>query len=255
MNGKKVGVVTGARRGIGRAVALALAESGFDLVLNDLVHDEDAERTLALVSGQGAQVRFLTGDIAEFATHAALVEATYHQFGRADCLVNNAGAMSVRGEMLDVTPDDYDRVLAVNLRGTFFLTQAMARRMIAEDGRREGRTIITITSANSVLVSPEKTPYCLSKSALSMMVQLFGARLAPHGIASFEIRPGFIKTEMSAPVGERFTKMIAEGETIIRRWGEPEDVGMTVASLATGALRYSAGQPILVDGGLLVHRL
>jgi 3-oxoacyl-[acyl-carrier protein] reductase len=255
MTERRVAVVTGARRGIGRAIAVALAETGFDLVLNDLVRDADAEATLAMLVERGARAIFLAGDIADLAHHATLVDETYARFGRLDCLVNNAGVMSVRGDMLEVTPQDFDRVLDVNLRGTFFLTQSVARRMIAEGNRRGECTIITITSANSVMVSPEKTPYCVSKSALSMIVQLFGVRLAEHGIAAFEIRPGFITTEMSAPMRDRFTAMIESGGTPIRRWGEAADVGLTVASLANGALRYSVGQPIHVDGGLLVLRL
>jgi 3-oxoacyl-[acyl-carrier protein] reductase len=255
MEDKKVAMVTGARGGIGRGIAVALAEAGFDLVIHDLARDAEAEASLEMLRARGAQASFVAGDLADLGSHAALVDAVYDRFGHVDCLVNNAGVMCVRGDMLEATPEDFDRVLNVNLRGTFFLTQAMARRMIAEDARREGRTIITITSANSVMVSPEKTPYCISKSALPMMVQLFAARLAEYGIAAFEIRPGFIETEMSAPVRDRFTAMIEDGATLIRRWGSPADVGLTVASLATGALRYSVGQPIHVDGGLLIHRL
>ncbi|MGE0007531.1 MAG: 3-ketoacyl-ACP reductase [Parvibaculaceae bacterium] len=252
---RRCAIVTGGRRGIGRGIALALAQSGFDLILNDVVHDGDAEETLAMVRGQGARIHLAVADIADLAGHAGLVDQSYRHFGRLDCLVNNAGMMCVRGDMLDATPGDFDKVLGVNLRGTFFLTQAAAKRMIAEDASRQGRSIVTITSANSVMVSPEKTPYCLSKSALSMMTQLWGVRLAEHNIAAFEIRPGFIETPMSAPVRERFTGMIEAGATPIRRWGKAEDVGRTVASLATGALPYSIGQPINVDGGLLVFRL
>lgn len=255
MTDRKSAIVTGGRRGIGRGIAIALAQAGFDLIINDIVHDGDAETTLSLVLDKGVKAHFVSGDIADLASHAALIEAAYHHFGRLDCLVNNAGVMCVRGDMLDSTPEDFDKVLGVNLRGTFFLTQAAARRMIAEDPHQQGRSIVTITSANSVMVSPEKTPYCLSKSALSMMSQLWAVRLAEHNIAAFEIRPGFIKTAMSAPAGSRFTGMIEAGATPIRRWGTAEDVGRTVASLATGALPYSIGQPINVDGGLLVFRL
>jgi NAD(P)-dependent dehydrogenase (short-subunit alcohol dehydrogenase family) len=252
---RKVALVTGGRRGIGRAIACALAASGFDVVINDVAFDSDAKRTLALIEERGGSARFAEGDIANIATHRNLLEEAFEAFGRLDCLVNNAGVMSVRGDLLDVSPEDFDRVIGVTLRGTFFLSQAAARLMIANGPSEPGRTIITISSANSVMVSPEKTPYCISKSALSMMVQLFGVRLAEHGIACFEIRPGFIRTEMSEPVSERFTAMIEAGATPIRRWGEPEDVGRTVTSCATGALAYSVGQPIHVDGGLLVFRL
>jgi 3-oxoacyl-[acyl-carrier protein] reductase len=252
---RKAALVTGARRGIGRGIACALAEAGFDIVVNDIEEDADAAETLAMLAARGAEARFAACDIGKIESHAALLDTGYAAFGRLDCLVNNAGVISIRGDMLEATPEDFDRVLGVNLRGTFFLTQAAARRMIAADPALPGRTIVTITSANSVMVSPEKTPYCLSKSALSMMVQLFAVRLAEHGIAAFEIRPGFIRTPMSADMRDRFTTMIEAGVTPIRRWGEAEDVGRTVASLATGALAYSVGQPINVDGGLLVFRL
>jgi NAD(P)-dependent dehydrogenase (short-subunit alcohol dehydrogenase family) len=251
----KVALITGGRRGIGRGIALALAEAGFDIIINDVVRDADADQTLAMVAERKRKAHFVECDIADLGSHATLVEEAYRQFGRLDCLVNNAGVMCVRGDMLEATPEDFDKVIGLNLRGTFFLTQAAARRMIAEDPARPGRTIITITSANSVMVSPEKTPYCISKSALSMATQLWGVRLAENGIAAFEIRPGFIETPMSAPVRERFTNMIEAGATPIRRWGTAEDVGRTVSSLATGALPYSVGQPINVDGGLLVFRL
>jgi len=255
MSKRRSTIITGGRRGIGRGIALALAQAGFDLIINDIIHDGDAETTLSLALENGAKAHFVTGDIANLASHAGLVEAAYSHFGRLDCLVNNAGVMCVRGDMLEATAEDFDKVLGVNLRGTFFLTQTAVRRMIADDPQRHGRSIVTITSANAVMVSPEKTPYCLSKSALSMMTQLWGVRLAEHNIATFEIRPGLIETPMSAPARDRFTGMIEAGATPIRRWGTAEDVGRTVASLATGALPYSIGQPINVDGGLLVFRL
>ena len=255
MTDRRIALISGGRRGIGRGIALALADAGFDLVINDLVRDEDAEVTLAQVSERKAKAEFVACDLSDLATHAGLVNAAYDAFGRLDCLVNNAGRMCVRGDLLEVTAEDFDSVVGLNLRATFFLSQEAARRMIAEDASREGRSVITISSANSVMVSPEKTPYCISKSALSMMVQLLGVRLAEHNIASYEIRPGFIATEMSRPVRGRFSAMIEAGATPIRRWGQADDVGRAVASLATGAIPYSIGQPIHIDGGLLVHRL
>ncbi len=255
MSDRKTALVTGGRRGIGRGIALALAEAGFDVAIADVVGGADADETLRLLGERGAGGLFVEHDISAIDANEALLDRVYAKFGRLDCLVNNAGVMCVRGDMLEATPEDFDRVLGVNLRGTFFLTQAAVRRMIAESADRPGRSIVTISSANAVMVSPEKTPYCLSKAALSMLAQLFGVRLAEHNIASFEIRPGFIESDMSAPVHDKFTAMIEAGATPIRRWGEPADVGRTVASLATGALPYTIGQPINVDGGLLVFRL
>lgn len=252
---RKVALVTGGRRGIGRGIVCALAEAGFDIAVNDVALDGDASETLRMAQQRGAIVEFFEHDIGDIAEHEVLLNRLYAAFGSLDCLVNNAGIMCVRGDMLEATAEDFDRVLGVNLRGTFFLTQAAARRMVAADSVAPDRTIITITSANAVMVSPEKSPYCISKSALSMAIQMFAVRLAEHGISAFEVRPGLIMSPMSSPVREKFTAMIESGATPIRRWGEPEDVGRTVASLASGALAFSVGQPINVDGGLLVFRL
>ena len=252
---RKVALVTGGRRGIGRGVVCALAEAGFDIVVSDIARDADASETLDMAQSRGAKAIFVEQNVADLATHEVLLDHVYSVSGRLDCLVNNAGVMCVRGDILEATAEDFDRVLGINLRGTFFLTQAAARRMIVSSAAGPGRTIITITSANAVMVSPEKSSYCISKSALSMVIQMFAVRLAEHGISAFEVRPGFISSPMSSPVRERFTAMIESGATPIRRWGEPNDVGRTVASLANGALAYSVGQPINVDGGLLVFRL
>ncbi len=185
MSDRKVAIITGARRGIGRATAFAMAEAGFDLLITDIAEDADATATMAGLKERGGRHDFLAGDISDLAFHEVLVEAVYDKYSRLDCLVNNAGVMSTRGDLLDTAADDFDRVLGINLRGTFFLTQLVARRMIAEDETRQGRSIVTVTSANAVMTSPEKAPYCISKSALTMVVQLFAVRLAMHGIAAF----------------------------------------------------------------------
>jgi 3-oxoacyl-[acyl-carrier protein] reductase len=253
---RKVALITGSRRGIGRAIAFALAEAGFDIASNDLLKDADAEATMAGLAARGAKAEFFVADIGDLGGHEALLNEIYNAFGRLDCLVNNAGVqLAKRVDILDASVEEFDRLIRVNLRGTFFLTQAAARRMIAEDPNRPGRSIVTITSANAVMVSPEKAAYCVSKAGLSMAAQLFAARLAEHSIPVFEIRPGLITTDMTAPVREKYGPMIEKGLTPIRRWGIPEEVGKAVASLATGALPYSIGQPINVDGGLLMLRL
>ena len=218
MNQRKTALLSGARRGIGRGIACALAEAGFDIIVNDIVEDEAAARTLEMLAERGARARFAASDIADVATHDALLDIVYSEFGRLDCLVNNAGVMCVRGDLLDASPDDFDRVIGVNLKGTFFLTQAAARRMIAEEESRS-RTIVTISSANTVMVSPEKSFYCISKSALAMVVQMFGVRLAENGIASSR-SAGLHSHRESAP-SEKFTAMIEAGATPIRRWARP----------------------------------
>jgi NAD(P)-dependent dehydrogenase (short-subunit alcohol dehydrogenase family) len=250
---RPVALVTGGRRGIGRGSALALAEAGFDLVLVDLERDADAEETLAGIAARGGHAAFLAGDVAALDGHAALVDAAYDAFGRLDCLLNNAGVgVLSRGDLLDVTVESYDRCLATNLRGTFFLTQAVARRMlnVPPAAGSPQRSIVTITSVNAEIASTSRGEYCISKAGASMLTRLFALRLAPHGIAVYEIRPGVIRTAMTAPVFDRYQAAIDNGLSPIARWGEPEDIGRTVATLATGGLPFTVGQVVYVDGGL-----
>jgi 3-oxoacyl-[acyl-carrier protein] reductase len=252
---RKVALITGARRGIGRAIAFALADAGFDVIGTDKVSDEDTAETAAGLAKCGSRNEFIEGDIADLGSHAALFDRIYERYERLDCVVNNAGMMCPREDILEAGVEDFDQVLGVNLRGTFFLTQAAARRMLAEDSTRTGRTIVTITSANAAMASPEKSSYCLSKSALSMAVRLFAVRLATHGIAVFEVRPGLITTEMSGEARDRYDPMMKAGLAPMKRWGKTDEVAQTVRSLATGALAYTIGQAIDVDGGMLTFRL
>lgn len=253
---KPVAFVTGANRGIGRGIAIALAGRGFDLVLNDLGCTEDTATTLSDVRKAGARSAFVEGDIADLAGHPKLVEAAWKAFGGLDCLVNNAGVqVKVRGDLLDVSAESFDRLIGVNLRGTFFLTQAVARRMLAEKPVEHLRSIVTVSSINSFVVGANRGEYCMSKSALTMMVKLFAVRLADAGIRCYEIRPGIIRTDMTKPATERYDKLISEGLTPIRRWGEPDDVGRAVAMLASGELAYSTGEAVHVDGGMHMQTL
>ena len=253
-----VALVTGARRGIGRGIAYALADAGFDVVVNDLIDDDATAETLATLRANGRRAAFVAGSIADLGGHPRLVDAAFAAFGTIDCLVNNAGIqVKVRGDVLDVKPESFDELLAVNLRGTFFLTQAVARHMLAES-RAAGdppRSIVTISSANARIVGPNRAEYCFAKTGLAMMNQLFAVRLAEADIACYEIRPGIIRTDMTAPAAERYDRLIAEGITPIRRWGEPEDVGRTVATLAARLLPFNTGDAFHVDGGLHIKTL
>jgi NAD(P)-dependent dehydrogenase (short-subunit alcohol dehydrogenase family) len=253
-----VALVTGGRRGIGRGIAKAMAEAGFDVVVADVVDDGATAETLGMVRAVGRRAAFVHADIADVAGQAKLVDAAFAAFGTVDCLVNNAGVqVQVRGDLLDVTVESYDRVMGVNLRGTFFLTQAVARRMVAEE-RPAGsapRSVVTISSANVYLAGPDRPEYCMSKTALSMMTKMFALRLAPHGILTYEIRPGIIRTDLTAPAREKYDRWIAGGLTPIARWGETEDVGRAVAALAGGALPFSTGDAYHVDGGLHIPKL
>lgn len=248
--------MTGAARGIGRAIALALAQAGFRVVANDLSESQDLRETLAAIAAAGGQATALPGDIADLDAREELVERAWAAFGGIDCLVNNAGiSVAQRGDMLDSTPESFDRLVAVNLRGPFFLTQAIARRMIAAGGPERFRSIVTISSINVEKASPDRAEYCISKSGLAMMSQLFAVRLAEAGINVYEVRPGVIRTSMTAVAQARYDKLFAEGLAPIARWGEPEDVGRAVAALASGAFGYTTGEVIRVDGGLAIGRL
>jgi NAD(P)-dependent dehydrogenase (short-subunit alcohol dehydrogenase family) len=248
-------LVTGAGRGIGRAIAIALAERGFDVVVNDLPGSNDLADTVAAVEQRGRKAVPLGLDIGDLASHAAFVDQAWSALGGIECLVNNAGiSVAKRGDMLEVTPESFDRLISINLRGPFFLTQAVAKRMV-EAGSDRFRSIVTISSTNAEFASINRAEYCLSKAPLAMMSLLYAARLAEHGINTYEIRPGVIRTQMTSVAKDRYDQAFADGLTPIARWGEPEEVGKAVAMLASGALPYSTGEILHVDGGLAVRRL
>ena len=249
-----VALVTGGRRGIGRGCAYALAEAGYDVMINDLERCADAEETLAGIEARGRRGAFVRADISDLGSHARLVDEALAAFGAVDCLVNNAGVSVLsRGDLLDVTEESYDRCLDTNLRGTFFLTQRVARYML-ENPAAEGdppRSIVVISSVNAEIMAITRGEYCLSKAALAMLTKLFGIRLADAGVGVYEVRPGIIRTPMTGPSAGRYDREIAKGLSPVRRWGEIEDVGRVVATLATGGLPFSVAQPIYVDGGLV----
>ena len=251
-------MVTGARRGIGRGIAYALASAGFDLALVDIVEDDAASETLEETRRRGAEARFVRGDIAALGGHGDVLDAVYDGFKTIDCLVNNAGvSVAHRGDLLDVTPDSFDRVVGINLRGTFFFTQAAATRMVAE-ARAENapaRAIVTISSINAWLVGPDRAEYCIAKTGLTMMTKLFAVRLAPHRIHTYEIRPGVIATDMTAVAKAKYDTLISEGLSPIRRWGQPEDIGAAVAALASNALPFATGDAYHIDGGMHIYKV
>jgi NAD(P)-dependent dehydrogenase (short-subunit alcohol dehydrogenase family) len=248
-------LVTGAGRGIGRAIALALSEAGFSVIVNDLPGSADLEETVTAIREKGGDAKAASLDISRVEAFEQFVEDAWNAFGGIECLVNNAGvSVSVRDDLLKVTPESYDRVMTTNLRGPFFLTQEVARRMIGAKSHRF-RSIVTISSINAEFASIDRGEYCISKTGLSMMARLFAIRLADHGIRSYEIRPGIIRTQMTAVARDKYDRLIDEGLTPIKRWGEPEDIGRAVAMLATGQLGYSTGEVVHVDGGLALGRI
>jgi 3-oxoacyl-[acyl-carrier protein] reductase len=247
--------ITGARRGIGQGIAFGFAEAGYDVVINDLVAESEAQEALAGLRERGAKAAYLQGNIADVPALPALAEKAFSVFGDLECLVNNAGiSVRKRGDILEVTPESYDEVMGINLRGTFFLTQEIARRMIAVASPHP-RSIISLSSANATLVAPDRAEYCLSKTGVSMMTKLFAVRLGEANIAAFEIRPGIIRTDMTAVVKDKYDRLINDGLTPTKRWGEPEDIAKVATSLASGNFHFSTGDAFHVDGGLFIHRL
>ncbi|WP_431153239.1 3-ketoacyl-ACP reductase [Acidovorax facilis] len=255
---RRVALVTGGRRGIGRAIGYALADEGYDVVVNDLERDAAADETLAGLVARGAQARFVAGDVSKLDGHAALVDAAWGAFGTIDCLVNNAGVQTnYRGDMLDIPPESFDRLLGVNLRGSFFLTQQVARRMIGEpagDVTRPRRAIVFVSSGNAVVATATQADYCISKSGVAMMSTLYALRLAPHGIAVNEVRPGIIRTDMTADVFDKYDGWVRDRGFPMARWGEPDDIGQAVAVIASGRLPYTTGHAFHVDGGIHIRR-
>jgi 3-oxoacyl-[acyl-carrier protein] reductase len=253
----RVALVTGGSRGIGRGIAVALAGAGFDLVVNYAGNRPAADECLALCAAAGPAGRYQAcqGDVAARPDRERLLAFTRETFGRLDCLVNNAGvAPSVRADVLEAGEESFDRLIAINLKGPYFLTQQAARWMIEQRaGARLGAgyapRIVTVSSISTYTASVNRGDYCLSKAGLGMLTKLFAVRLAEHGVGVYEVRPGVIKTDMTAPVGDKYDKLIADGLTPIRRWGLPEDVGKAVAAVAGGALPFSTGEVINVDGG------
>ncbi len=261
--GRPAALVTGAGRGIGRAISLALARDGFDIAGLDIRYNaRNRKEGLFEVKSEAERIgaRFLPirCDIGALEEHDRAISAVCEAFGRIDILVNNAGiAPDKRSDILETTPESFDRLMAVNAKGAFFLTQKVAKRMIARADCEPAvaPAVIFITSISAAVSSTSRAEYCLSKAALSMAAALFADALAAHGIAVYEVRPGIIATEMTAPVKDKYDRLIAEGLVPQGRWGYPEDVGKAVAALARGDFGFSTGAVIEVSGGMNIRRL
>jgi NAD(P)-dependent dehydrogenase (short-subunit alcohol dehydrogenase family) len=262
-----VALITGASRGIGRGIALELAKIGCDLVINFASNVSAAQQTAAdcvaaaRAAGKTIRAEVCQADISNSAERGKLIGFTRSTLGRLDLLVNNAGvAPEVRADILEATEESFDRLININAKGPYFLTQLAAKWMI-EQGRAGvppvtfQPKIITISSISAYTASVNRGDYCVSKAALSMLTPLYASRLAEHGIGVYEIRPGLIKTDMTGPAKEKYDKLIAEGLTPIKRWGTPEDVGKAVAAIAQDLLPFSTGEIINVDGGFHLRRL
>ena len=258
MTKTSVALVTGGCSGIGLATAMVLARAGHSIAILDRTVPDGAALTRDLKAAGAPAAHVVAGDLADIETHGAVVDAIEAALGPISILVNNAGVPAkIRGDLIKLTPDSFDAVMGINLRGTFFLTQAVAERMIGRPASETGgaRAIVTISSVSATMVSIERGEYCLSKSALSMLVQLFAVRLAPHGIGVFEVRPGIIRTPMTAGVAPRFDGLIAGGLVPAGRWGEADDIARVVTLLVGSDLSFATGSVISADGGLSISRL
>jgi 3-oxoacyl-[acyl-carrier protein] reductase len=251
-------IVTGASRGIGRAIAMRLATEGYAAAVNYHSNRAAADEVVAQIEKAGGQAVAVQADIGATADRARLISETLAHFGRIDVLVNNAGITSIgRKDLLDATEESWDTVFATNLKGPFFLAQAAAREMIAAIEKQAilRGTIINVSSISAYAVSTNRADYCMAKAAMQMMTWLLADRLAEHKINVYEVCPGVIASDMTAPVKEKYDRLIAEGLSPIRRWGQPEDVAAAVAMLASGQLPFSTGERINVDGGFHIRRL
>jgi len=255
---RRVALVTGGTRGIGLGIAKHLVQSGFDVAVNGRRPTDDVADALEELRALGADALYCQADVADAAGREQMVADIRQHFGRLDVLVNNAGvAPDVRADLLEATEESFDRLIKINLRGPYFLTQLVARWMVEQREADEAfnGVVVNVSSVSATVASVNRGDYCISKAGIAMATQLWAARLAEHGIAVYEVRPGVIRTDMTAGVTEKYDKLIAEGLTVDPRWGTPDDVGRAVAVLARGELTYATGNVLLVDGGLTLPRL
>jgi 3-oxoacyl-[acyl-carrier protein] reductase len=251
-------LVTGASRGIGRAIAIALGRLGCGVGVNYASRADAAEQVVAEITAAGGKAVAVRGNVAGAHDRAAMIETVLDEFGVLDVLVNNAGITSPgRKDLLEATEESWDEVFAINLKGPFFLSQLAAQKMIdlIAAGKMVGGKIINISSISAFAVSTNRGDYCITKAAIERMTQLFAVRLAEEKINVFEICPGVIESDMTAAVQEKYDKLIAEGLSPIRRWGKPEDVAKAVAAIVRDSFPFSTGERFHVDGGFHIQRL
>jgi NAD(P)-dependent dehydrogenase (short-subunit alcohol dehydrogenase family) len=256
---RKAALVTGSTRGIGFGIAAALADNGFDIAINGRRDAAQVADAVNRLQAAGSKVKYYRADIADRPARAAMLLEIQQNFGRLDVLVNNAGvAPDPRADLLDATEESYDRLMAVNLKGPYFLTQAVARWMVRQrqaQGQSWRGCIINVSSVSATMASTDRGDYCIAKAGVAMTTKLWASRLAEFGIDVYEIRPGVVATDMTAAAKEKYDKLIAAGLTIESRWGTPQDIGRAALVLARGDLSYATGQILHIDGGLTVGRL
>lgn len=258
MENQKTALVTGGTRGIGLSVATQLARDGFAVAVTDVVDESLAQTRLMPLRETGQPCLYIRSDLGVGQDRAHAVKKTLETFGRIDVLVNNAGvAPTVRADVLETTKESFDRVLDINLKGTFFMTQLVARYMAAEHKPLGDQrpVIVNISSMSAYTASINRAEYCISKAGVSMVTELFACRLAEHGIYVYEIRPGVIETDMTQGAHEKYDKLLGGDFTPINRWGKPQDIADAVSMLCSSRMSFSTGEVINVDGGFHLRRL
>ena len=255
---RKSALITGATRGIGKGIALELARLGLNIVAVGTRNASQAAGAIEEIRANDVEVAYVQADVSQREGRDRMVEETKKAFGRLDVLVNNAGvAPKERVDVLDMSEESFDWVFGINLRGPLFLTQRVAKWMVEQKQHEPDREpmIVNISSVSAYASSPGRAQYCISKAGMSMMTLLYADRLAEFGIRVYEIRPGVVATDMTAAAKAKYDKLIDAGFTPIARWGLPEDVGKAVAAIVQGALPFSTGEVINVDGGFHMRRL
>lgn len=257
-SGARVALVTGGTRGIGLGISRALAAAGWNLVLTGIRSRDEVSAIVEELQRTGIIATYVASDVSSAQDRAALVTTIRERLGVVHAVINNAGrAPRVRADLLDASEESFEELVRTNLQGPYFLTQALARDMVARRTADPSyrATIIFVTSVSADMASTNRGEYCVSKAGLAMAVKLFAARLAEHAIPVFEVRPGIIDTDMTARVRDVYDRRIADGLVPERRWGTPDDVGRVVTALVSGTLPYATGSVIHVDGGLAIPRL
>ena len=254
----KIALITGGSRGIGLGIAIELAKAGFDLAINGMRDEIQVQPVLDEFRNFGVQMAYFKGDVSRKDDRQQLIEAVLDRYGKINVLVNNAGiAPPERKDILEATEESFELVMNVNLQGPYFLTQLVANRMIESKQQLldEFFCIINVSSVSATVASVNRGEYCISKAGIAMATKLWASRLGEFDIPVYEIQPGVIRTDMTAGVQQKYDDLFANGLAILQRWGVPSDVGKVAAAMATGSMPYSAGQVVLVDGGMTVQRL
>jgi 3-oxoacyl-[acyl-carrier protein] reductase len=261
MTNRRVALVTGGTRGIGLGIAKKLASSGFHVVITGRRSNDNAQSAVtelqAESSGSDFRALYCQADVSNISDRQVLLSHIQSEFGRLDVLVNNAGiAPRTRADILEASEESFDELIATNLKGPYFLTQAVANWMIRQQQQAaEQRRIINISSISATVASVNRGDYCISKAGIAMATMLWAARLTQYGIGVYEVRPGIISTDMTSAVKGKYDALIEDGLLLEKRWGTPNDIGVAVAMLARGELPYSPGAVLTIDGGLTLPRL